>query len=609
MARIPPHIIDRIRDSADIVDVVQRYVNLKRRGRNYLALCPFHKEKTPSFTVSREKQIFHCFGCGASGNVFSFLMQYEKISFVDAVKRLAAETGIEIPTTPEFQRQESDNEKLYRANQIARDFFAEQLRNAPQSVKKYLESRNIDETLIKQLKLGYAPEGWDKFVQFLQNKKFPLQPFLKLGLIARSEREGRLYDKFRHRLIFPIHNLSGKIVGFGARQLSTEENAPKYLNSPESSIYQKSKILYGLHLAKDFIRETGFVIVVEGYMDFLRLFQEGIGNVVATSGTALTEAHARLLSRFTTKAILCYDADDAGIKAAIRGGEILFLSNIETEILLLPEGEDPDSYVSKFGKEAFLEQTKGTTEYFQFLLQQLENQFDLQKAGERSRAVSTVLEILSRFSDAIKMGFYVEKLAERWQIPHTLIWNQLNRFIKQERRRNVAEINQTGEEEPPTASSETVSFTGAWSAERDLLILLINYYQDISEFVFSYLTAEDLINPQFRKIFEFIQSEEPSHSSPDNLLHAILDEFQDETLHRLITENILIEIQNPVRYLKDCIRKIKMARHQAEIEKYKQQLKETTSDEPVYSEIFRTLQFHMKELQKWQKFSTFDVQE
>ena len=412
MAVIPEHIIDSVRDAVNIVDVINRYVSLKKSGRNYMGLCPFHKEKTPSFSVHPEKQIYKCFGCGVGGNVFGFLMEYEHITFFDAVKRLAEEAGIKIELKEKSPEVESENERLYEANEIAQNFFYRKLSES-KNVLEYLNKRGIKEDSVERFKLGLAPDAWDSLVNHIQHFKYPIDTLLKLGLILEGEKEKKHYDRFRNRLMFPIHNTSGKVVGFGGRDLSGKDDTPKYINSPESPIYQKSYILYGLYFAKEAIAKSRIAIFVEGYMDWLQLFQNGIKNVVATSGTSLTEEHAQLIRRYSNEICVCYDSDTAGIIAAIRGGEILFQNNLEVKVLLLPTGQDPDSYVAENGGEKFLKLVRKAEDYFTFRLNQVESKFDLQKALERSQAVSEILETLAPLRDNIKTNLYMERVAEK----------------------------------------------------------------------------------------------------------------------------------------------------------------------------------------------------
>ena len=293
MAPIPEHIIDRIREASNIVDVISRFVSLKKRGRNFTGLCPFHQEKTPSFSVNPEKQIFHCFGCGEGGNVFTFLMKHERLSFVDSVKLLSEETGIEIPISPEFKKKESERDRLFRCNRAAQQFYRNQLPNAPESLKTYLKGRGLSDVSMQNFLIGYAPEGWDNLRKAIEAGKGRIEDYKTLGLLLTSEKKNSIYDRFRNRLMFPIQDAAGKVVGFGGRALKDEPGSPKYINSPESPVYQKSRVLYGINRAKDAIREAESVLVVEGYMDVIQLHQAGIRNVVATSGTSLTGACRR----------------------------------------------------------------------------------------------------------------------------------------------------------------------------------------------------------------------------------------------------------------------------------------------------------------------------
>lgn len=614
MAGIPESIIDRIRESVNIVDVIGRYVTLKKRGRNYLGLCPFHTEKTPSFNVNPEKQIFHCFGCGTGGNVFTFLMRYENLSFVDAVKRLADETGIKIPVSQEAKKQESENEQLFRANEVAESVYHQQLKQAPAAVQEYLQRRGISAETREQFKLGYASGEWDGLLKYLERNGFSLNPYKKLGLLLESEKSGKLFDRFRNRLMFPIHNQSGKVIGFGGRALLDEPNSPKYMNSPESPVYQKSRILYGLYFSKEAIRESGAVIFVEGYMDFLQLYQAGIRNVVATSGTALTEEHARLIRRYTSRVYLCYDADTAGINAAVRGGEILFQQLLEVEALILPAGEDPDSFVKANGKEAFLALLKEAKDYLAFRLSILNRKYDLQKAAERSRAVAEALEMLLPMQDAIRSGFYLEKIAEQLQVPATTLLNEFQR--RQKARRQQDQFREQGREGGDSPDAENAAkaplvFTGAWGGEKDVILLLISYFKDIHDYVFNHLQEDDFLNPEFRELFALIKSRRESgeSSGAPNLLHFVLENIPGEAVKTLLLrelEQSNREFHKPALYLQDCIKRIKIARYQAKIDLAKRQMKELAPNDP------RQLQFLMEindaniQVKKWQDVVSSD---
>ena len=353
--RISESKIEEIRSAANIVDVISGHIQLRKRGKNFLGLCPFHSEKTPSFTVSEDKQIFHCFGCHTGGNVFKFLMEYEKISFVEAVQELAGELGLPLEIEQGIsEEKQTEQEILYDINTETARYFSNNLLNSSEGeiAFDYFQNRKIKPGTMRAFGLGYAFNGWDNLLHFLQEKKIDLEKAVQLGLIGRSN-EGRIYDKFSSRIIFPIFSPNGRVVAFAGRILEDKADAAKYLNSPESLIYTKGRILYGLSHAKDEIRKLDKAILVEGYMDLISLYQSGIKNVVAVSGTALTEEQVQLLSRYTKNVILLFDADTAGIKASMRSIELLLKKDFEIKIVSLPQGEDPDSYVNNFGKESF----------------------------------------------------------------------------------------------------------------------------------------------------------------------------------------------------------------------------------------------------------------
>ncbi|RMF62013.1 MAG: DNA primase [Calditrichaeota bacterium] len=600
MPNIPEHIIDRIRDSVDIVELIGRYVSLKKSGQNYFGLCPFHQEKTPSFSVNPARQIFHCFGCGEGGNAITFLMKYEKIGFVDAVKRLADEVGIEIPVSQQVKRQQSENETLYHANNIACTYFQQQLQKAPDSVLNYLQERNITAETVKEFRLGYAPPGWDGLIQYIRRFGYSLKPYQKLGLIIENEKKTSFYDRFRNRLMFPIMNQSGKIAGFGGRALGDEPNTPKYINSPESPIYRKSHILFGLNLTYPAIRAEDRIILVEGYMDAIQLYQNGIRNVVATSGTALTESHAQLIRRYTNNVILCYDADNAGIQAAVRGGEILFQNLLEVKVVLLPSGSDPDSYVKENGKEAFLTLLKEGQDYLTFRIQQLAKQYNLQSAAERSRAVEEMVTLLTPVKDDIRLDFYLEKTAEQMHVPSTLLLNEIRKRRRSEKERvNKKLASKTASEGGTPGPSLT--FTGAVGAEKDLILLLINFFEEIQEYVYSHVEADDFQNPEFRHLFLLIQ--EKGKSNPSSLLHIVLEDVENDALRSLLIREVDVvnrDFKKPDVHLKGCIKRLKMARLQSQIDVTRRKLEGIAPDDPQYLTLLQSLQETIQELKKWQ---------
>ncbi len=352
---IPDDKISEIKNSADIVDIVSEAVLLKKAGRNYLGLCPFHSEKTPSFTVSPEKQMFHCFGCGVGGNVFTFLMKHQGVSFPEAVKTLARRYGIDLPSprmSPAQKKVASERETLLSISDQAAQFFYSQLQSPRgEHARQYLEKRGLSGKINETFKIGYAPAGWDHLLNHFKKQSVPLKMVEKAGLLAQKN---DYYDRFRDRIIFPITDISDRIVGFGGRVL--DDSLPKYLNSPETPLYNKRKILYGLGTVKQDCRQAEMVYITEGYMDFLALYRHGIKNVVATLGTSLTVDQVRLLRGYVNKAVLVFDSDEAGIKAAQRAVEVFNREKgIDPYILTLPTGHDPDTYLRDYGGDAFLD--------------------------------------------------------------------------------------------------------------------------------------------------------------------------------------------------------------------------------------------------------------
>jgi DNA primase len=363
---IPQRTIDEIRDRADIVDVVSRFVDLRRAGVNYKGLCPFHDEKTPSFMVSPDKQIFHCFGCGRGGNVFSFIMEMEGVGFPDAVRELGKQYGVEVAA----QRDEepAQNEPLYRVADFAARWYQRQLLDpaAGEPGRRYLEARRVPGEMWESFQLGYAGGGWDAFYRAARRKAAPVETLRQVKLIVSSEKKSGYYDYFRNRLMFPIALLSGRVVAFGARTLDPE-GQPKYLNSVESPIYAKRRILYGLNLAREAIRAERSALLVEGYMDCIALHAHGFTHAVASCGTAITPEHAGLLRRLTRGVILVPDADAAGIDAALASGAVFLGAGLDVRVVPLTDGMDPDSAVLQLGREGFAKKIGGALEYFEYL--------------------------------------------------------------------------------------------------------------------------------------------------------------------------------------------------------------------------------------------------
>jgi len=414
---IPEDKISEIKNSVDIVDIISDIVLLKKVGRNYVGLCPFHTEKTPSFTVSPEKQIFYCFGCGTGGNVFNFLMNHDGLSFFEAAKMLANRYGVEIPAqtmSPEQKRRISERESLLAANKQAMDFFKHSLLsdNRGKIALEYLKKRGIEKDNITKFNLGFAPAGWDNLINYFSKKNISRELVEKSGLIIKRKSENGYYDRFRNRIIFPIFDVGKQVLGFGGRVM--DDSLPKYLNSPETSVYNKSRSLYGLHIAKEHCRASETVYIVEGYFDLLALHQHGILNSVATLGTSLTQGHVRILRGFVGKNggfILVYDSDEAGIKAAERSIKVFDKEHADAQILVLPEGYDPDSYLFEFGYKSFMNAASKAKSIIPFLIDSAVKKYGLSVEG-RIRIMSDLKQPLANINDSVKRSLYIKELAE-----------------------------------------------------------------------------------------------------------------------------------------------------------------------------------------------------
>lgn len=412
------HTVDEIKSRCNIVDVVGRVVSLKKAGSSYKGRCPFHNEKTPSFVVSETKQIYTCFGCGATGDVISFVEQYYQLDFMQAVEKLADEYGIVIQKG--FRKSEN-KEEAYTINREAAKFFFRAFRQEACPGYHYMKERGMEPETLNKFGIGYADEKWDSLYQYLTNLGFKEEKLMELGLISHSK--GKYYDKFRNRVMFPIINTSGKIIGFGGRIIG--DGNPKYLNSQESSVFLKKNNLYGLNITRQEIHKEDRAILVEGYMDVISLYQSGVRNVSASLGTALTENQAKLLKRYTDNVILSYDADQAGINAALRGLDILHREGCRVKVLHVSDGKDPDEFVKKNGKDAFLRLADKALPFADYKLSLLRKEFDLDSTEGRVDFLKKAAAVLRELSP-VEADIYIKKLAEETKISEGAIRLETN---------------------------------------------------------------------------------------------------------------------------------------------------------------------------------------
>ncbi len=423
---IPQDQIEQVKERSDIVSVISEYVSLKSSGTNFKGLCPFHSENTPSFMVSADKQIFHCFGCSVGGNVFTFLMKSQGLSFIEAVERLAEKTGIVLKKQDNAKnsKEVSQKKSLLKLNGLAADFYHKYLltSESAEKARAYLKKRQISDEIISKFKLGYAPDAWEMLKNHLLKLKAPLPLMVEGGLVTGKN---KIYDYFRNRVIFPIFDIEGEVIGFGARALDADQN-PKYLNSKDSLVYSKSRSLYAMHHAKAHILKEGVVFIVEGYFDALSLINHGVNNVVAPLGTALTEEQIRFLKRYTKQIILIFDSDAAGINAMKRTLKLLLQEEVDAKVVILPKGKDPDDFVNEVGKEKFLSFVKSAQDKVFFLLQSLIQEHGTSIQG-KIKVLEELMPQLTPIVNPMEKSLYIQEISQALSIEENKIYGFLKR--------------------------------------------------------------------------------------------------------------------------------------------------------------------------------------
>jgi DNA primase len=536
---IPEDKILEIKNAADIVELVSEVVQLKKAGKNFVGLCPFHTEKTPSFTVSPEKQIFYCFGCGAGGNIFSFLMKNDGLAFPEAARSLARRYGVDIPRrslTPEQKKRMGERESLLNINRQAMDFFSRSLRQgaAGQAAMAYLNKRGLSADIIDRFSIGYAPKGWDNLLNFFSKKGVPLERVERSGLILPKKNGHGYYDRFRDRIIFPIIDVNHTVVGFGGRVM--DDSLPKYLNSPETSVYNKSRSLYGLHLSKDNCRKAQTVYIVEGYLDLLSLHQHGIENAVATLGTALTADHVRMLSRYVPRMILVYDSDEAGIRSALRcidtfwkehvdfsRGDVFREDKADTHILVLPDGHDPDSYLREKGAGPFEKAAGEAPGIISFLIEQSIGMHGLSTEG-KIRIVTDLKGPLAAINDNVARSLYIKQLAERIGLEENIILEKIREGTSEKEKKDVRR------------KKDGLDRRGS-RLEQQIIAMMLQFPAILPE-IKKYNVIEYIENRDLRTIGKTILEHQISSVQQ---ISEILNHFENPEQQRLVSALALVE--------------------------------------------------------------------
>lgn len=518
---------ERVRDATDIVDLVSEHVQLVKKGRNFSGLCPFHDEKTPSFSVNPDRQFYHCFGCGVGGDVFKFVQEIDRVTFVEAVKFLAERAGIALPERSGPSREEvAAEDELYRANDLAQKYFHHLLLNddVGTGARTYLQARGLAGETIARFGLGYAPPGWDALLKVAGRRGLSPQILERAGLAVPRPKGGGHYDRFRDRVTFPIANLSNRTVAFGARALQPDQE-PKYLNSSETPIYHKGRVLYGLSIARDAIRRQDAVLVVEGYTDLISLAQAGIQHVVATAGTALTEDHCRLLARFARQLVLLFDGDAAGSTAAMRALEVLLGTSLDIRVVSLPSEHDPDSFIQAHGPEALLNQAENAQSVLDFYLGRLAQQHDLSSMEGKSRAVETFKPLVAKLNkpqDAVRRDLLLREVSQRLVVDEQALRDGVRASMRRPQR-----PRQAAADPPPTAAPDPPRH------ELEFIGLLINFPQFIPETVREF-AADSLSDTRTQTLCRALFDRHSHGQAID--LSAIISALADDALARLAAQ-------------------------------------------------------------------------
>lgn len=549
--------IREIRESNDIVDIISQHISLKRTGSNFVGLCPFHNEKTPSFTVSPSKQMYHCFGCGAGGDVISFIMEYSKLDFVEALKYLAERANIVLDEkgTNVNTKKEKEKRMLYDLNkEAARHYFDNLIKD--KIALKYLYDRGIYEKSIKTFGLGYSKNSWDDIYNFLKKKGYNESDIEKAGLIIKHSDGNRYYDRFRGRIIFPIIDVRGRIIGFGGRII--HDGQPKYLNSPDTTVFSKGYNLYGLNIAKKYSRDK--ILLVEGYMDVISLYQHGINYCVASLGTALTPNQTKLLKRYSNEIYICYDSDNAGLNAADRALDILREDNINPKVVLLPTGKDPDDYIKENGREKFENLFGDSYNYLDFKIRFYRKKHDISSLEGKINFTKEISNMLKQIESPIELDAYLKKVSQETNISIEAIKEEINRSrnsqISSITKDKYINVNYRNNNKSNILPVKYNLEPGHLMAEKKLLYFILND-KGIYEYVKDKFRPEDFLNRVYRRTAEIVYelySNGEKINSEDIVIY-----FEGEELEKL-KEVLMLELDfdedEKLKAVEDYIKKI-----------------------------------------------------
>ena len=544
--QIREEVIERIKQDNDIVDIISENVRLKKSGRNYVGLCPFHNDKSPSLSVSQEKQIYKCFSCGEAGNVITFVMKYKKLTFQEAAKYLADKAGIPLEMGNSRESQiTKKKDLLYKVNTEAARYYFYNLQRTS-TAKDYFLKRGIKEEVIKRFGLGYAPDGWHNLIMYLRKKGFNDNLLLEAGLISKSEKSGNTYDRFRNRVMFPVFDVRGKVIGFGGRVL--DDSKPKYLNSPETVVFHKGTNLYGLNFATKNRLEQDYIIIVEGYMDLISLHQHGITNTVASLGTALTINQARLLKRYVNKVIISYDADVAGQTATLRGLEILRNAGFDVKVLKVPQGKDPDEFVRNNGKDAFLRLVDSALPLIEYRIKKAAEGINLRDNNELVKYGERFAEIFADLNP-IEKDVYIKKISEETSIKEQAIYDLLSQVMAKDQKEN----NFMNKKED--YGTKLYVEPGYLKAERTLIKLMFEdeYFDELRELI----KVGDFVLDSHNKIYSLIlQGKNEDTNNIISYLESRCDDVESSKELIKIKEQEILDFTDKDRVIKDYMQEV-----------------------------------------------------
>jgi DNA primase len=579
-SRISEEKLEKIRNSVDIVDVISEYVQLKKQGRNLVGLCPFHGEKSPSFSVSAEKQLYHCFGCGVGGNAFSFMIAIEGLGFLDSVKNLAARVNIDLPELAENEATSvtSEQNEMVAGNELATKLYHHILIQTKQGkgAREYLLQRGFNTEMIEMFSIGFAPDSWDTLTAFFEKRNVAMDKMEEIGLLSKRDFDGKLFDRFRNRIIFPIWSKDGKVAGFGGRVLGKEQ--PKYLNSSDSKIFNKSIILYGLHIARPEIRKKNETVLFEGYVDVISAWQAGVKNGVATLGTAITEEQAKLIRRNAETVIICYDSDRAGLKATYRAIGILEASNCYVKVARLPEGLDPDDFIQKRGPERFRSEViEANQTPMAFKMDYLRKERNLQNEGERMKYIEEVLSEIASLSRPVEKDHYLRQLAEEFSLSLDALKQELYRINKQ--------INQR---ETYPASNDIPKIKNSFVTQKKLLPAFHNAEKILLAYMMKDITVALSVQgkvggnfniDEYHAIVAHLYAYYGEGNDPNS--SQFIQRLEDEKLARIATEIAMMTISDELseQELNDYLKQITNYPKVVEIEKKEKDRKEAENRE------------------------------